>query len=152
MNKRIQMLGVVAFSFACGAAAMHTGAAAANDGVAQRAETEAVAASAPTTSTLQSVVVRRTSSTSLRIPTSTSTPAFNIEFGNFTSQVPVQKAGTTLNCSGNSFHLTTGTTGGTCTVNSSTGTATCTDGSNSSTAKCVTGCGNSSGAGDCTQN
>lgn len=141
-------------AFGCGAAAMR----ATSPGTA-RAEAAAVRSSdfppaevaVASVDTLQSVVVPRTNGTALKIATTTNTPSFRLEFGSFATQVPLQHAGTTLNCGAASFHLTTGTRGGSCIVDAAGGSATCTDGDNSVTAKCPTGCGNSSGAGDCTQ-
>ena len=139
-------------SFGCGAVAVHTASSARAEPSDAVVESSAqLAAPAPATALL----VRRNANTSnnaVRISPPTATGTVRVDFGNFTTQVPVQKAGTTLNCSpSGSFHISTGTNQGSCTTDFAGGTATCTDGTNKSTAKCGSGCGNTSGSGDCTQ-
>jgi hypothetical protein len=159
MNGRIKVVLLTVMAFGCGAAAMratlpNVASAATSASAATTADVTEQGTDAPTQSrsTLQSVVVPRSANNSLRIRTTGGTPTLRLEFGNFTTKVPVQNAGTTLNCGSGSFHLKTGTQSGSCTVDYAGGSATCTDGANSSTAKCVSGCGNTNGSGDCTQN
>lgn len=146
-------------AFGCGVvtmSVMSVGSALAASGSAEqspvtRVETATVLTGRPA-DPLQSIVIPRTADSAVRILSNPKSPPIRIDFGNFTTHVPTQNAGTTLNCATNSFHVSTGTKGGSCTVDYTGGSASCTDGSNTSTAKCGSGCGNTNGSGNCTQN
>ncbi len=130
---------------------MHTAGSASAD---QTETTASSAAQLAPAAPASHVLLRRNSNSTnnaAKIGPPSATGTVEIQFGNFTTQVPVSKAGTTLNCGTNSFHVQTGTNSGTCTTNYAEGTVSCADGANKATAKCVSGCGNTSGAGDCTQ-
>ncbi len=63
-------------------------------------------------------------------------------------------ATTTIQCGGNNYQVSTGTSGGNCSVSGPEGkprnSAGCNDGNNTASASCDTGCGATSGSGSCT--
>jgi hypothetical protein len=106
-------------------------------------------ASAPPNTGLRDVLVRRHGSRSVRIAASTG--PIVLDFAAPATALGPSLAGASIDCGRHTFHLTTGTSQGTCTIDRSTGSASCVDGSNNVHADCKHGCSNSAGAGDCLQ-